>query len=192
MSRLAAAPGRNVRVPSLSRQPTEMPWVAIQLTSVYSAAPGGTSANDIGDGEGVGVGDGEGDGEGGGDDTGDWPNACATVRTDVVPFAVRAASHVTNSLNSAGLMDSDGSVPFAISWNVSCSQPPVVSALVTVACRSARVHVAATWSGALVTMGSCGGSVSATGQSAQLAGERMSPRPRELLYPQPLTAFWAV
>src|SRR5450755_2427269 len=73
------------------------------------------------------------------------PRAWATVCTTVVPVAVRAASHAANWSNRVGLMVRVGSVPTAIWWNVSCTQPPPwVSALVTRSCRFCSVQVLST------------------------------------------------
>src|SRR5438067_2190753 len=126
--------------------------------------------------------DGGGGGGGGGVEV--CPRAWATVLTDVVPLAVRAASQLTKVSKRVGLMVSVGSVPTAMWWKVSWSHPPVVSALVTRSSRFCRVHVLSTSSGALVTRGFAGGRVSANGQLGQLAGERMSPSPLPLANPQ--------
>ncbi|GAP56824.1 hypothetical protein AHiyo6_33890, partial [Arthrobacter sp. Hiyo6] len=58
--------------------------------------------------------EGDGDGDGLGTGATDWPRAWATVWTEVVPFAVRAASHVMKLSKSVGLMVSVGSVPTAM------------------------------------------------------------------------------
>ncbi|GAP58186.1 hypothetical protein AHiyo1_11900 [Arthrobacter sp. Hiyo1] len=102
----------------------------------------------------------------------------------MVPLAVLAASHVTKVLKRFGSMVNVGSVPTAMWWKVSWTQPPPGSALVTRSSRFCSVQVLSTSSGAAVLYGLAGGMVSAKGQPEQLAGERMSPKLRALAKPQ--------
>src|SRR5689334_4999947 len=75
------------------------------------------------------------------------PITWSTVFTTVLLVRARGASHCTNCVNTVGVTLRSQPLAHTL-WKVNGTQPPVFSAFVTDALRSARVQVLSTWSSA--------------------------------------------